>query len=82
MNKQVYTDMVEAADCLEYLGKLSQVIFTEVEPRNGITDEHTGATLAYVMGLLGKRLNADLAELYEPSLINSQQSADGKRGQK
>ena len=32
MNEKIYMDMMEAADCLETLGKLSQVFFSEVKP--------------------------------------------------
>lgn len=65
MNEKIYMDMMEAADCLETLGKLSQVFFSEVKPRPGLSDDRMGSTLAYLMKLLGERLNADLAELYE-----------------
>ena len=65
MNEKIYMDMMEAADCLETLGKLSQVFFSEVKPRPGLSDDRMGSTLAYLMKLLGERLNTDLAELYE-----------------
>lgn len=65
MNEKIYMDMMEAADCLETLGKLSQVFFSEVKPHPGLSDDRMGSTLAYLMKLLGERLNADLAELYE-----------------
>lgn len=71
MNKKIYTDMVEAADCLETLGKLSQVFFSDIEPVDGLTDDRTGLTLSYLMRVIGERLNADLAEIYEqPAALN------------
>lgn len=45
MNEKIYMDMMEAADCLETLGKLSQVFFSEVKPRPGLSDDRMGSTL-------------------------------------
>ena len=82
MNKKIYTDMVEAADCLETLGKLSQVFFSDIEPVDGLTDDRTGLTLSYLMRVIGERLNADLAELYEQPQRPAREKIDNKGAQK
>lgn len=82
MNKKIYTDMVEAADCLETLGKLSQVFFSGIEPVDGLTDDRTGLTLSYLMRVIGERLNADLAELYEQPQRPAREKIDNKGAQK
>ena len=47
MNEKIYMDMMEAADCLETLGKLYQVFFSEVKPRQCLSADMMVYKLAY-----------------------------------